>query len=97
MANENNSCDILSNDFMRQHCALTDHASRDIFKRWLQQHWHGFRFDDQGKMIVFQPKAFKNYCHEHNGRWHLPILTNEEMAEGINWYETKQHWTCVKL
>lgn len=82
---------------MRQHQALTGRA-QDAFKRWQQKHWYGFRDNDKtGKIEIFRPMNFKNYCHFHEGRWHIPILTNEELAEGINWFETKKLWACIKL
>lgn len=97
MANETNPCDILSNDFMRQHKDLRSEHYREVMQRWQQTHWYGLRFDNTGKRIIFQPNKFKNYCHFHNGRWHLPILTKEEIADGINWFETKKLWLCIKL
>lgn len=87
---------ILSNDYMRDHKHLMGPEYKSLFKKWQQQSTLSFYFDKNDQFHTMQPMKFKSFCHQNDGHWHVPFVSDGERNQ-FNEYTLTKNWVCLRL
>lgn len=89
---------ILSNDYMRQHRFAIGPKFNELFKKWQQEHWYGFKIGADKPIDLIKPMQFKMYTHKIGDYFHLPYKTIAEIeSKTFNYYDQPKHWACIRI
>ncbi|NXN93240.1 MRPP3 ribonuclease, partial [Rhinopomastus cyanomelas] len=87
-------CKVVTSDFLRDHKAcLTDHATRQLFRKWQRGHQIMPVVSTRGHIKLLPALSCDCVVQTSGDTWHIPYTDTAEVTDS---YHVPRKWLCVR-